>query len=96
MVTPELIHQSINDSIAFLNAQLTKLQTQINDHIDRYPGLKKDLGFLAKYPSNRPQSGMQLLAVMHTHQVQYGRAIISLFRSGADRATIRFITTRAR
>jgi hypothetical protein len=67
-VTPELIHQSINDSIAFLNAQLTKLQTQINDHIDRYPGLKKDLDLLQSIPAIGPQSGMQLLAVMHTHQ----------------------------
>lgn len=49
-VTPELIHQSIND------------------HIDRYPGLKKDLDLLQSIPAIGPQSGTQLLAVMHTHQ----------------------------
>jgi transposase len=54
--------------LPFLNAQLTKLQTQINDHIDRYPGLKKDLDLLQSIPAIGPQSGMQLLAVMHTHQ----------------------------
>jgi transposase len=67
-VTPELIHQSIHDSIAFLNAQLKKLQSQIDDHIDRHPGLKNDLNLLQTIPAIGPQSGTQLLAVMHTHQ----------------------------
>jgi transposase len=67
-VTPELIHQSINDSIAFLNGQLKKLQSQIDDHIDRHPGLKNDLDLLQSIPAISPQSGTQLLAVMHTHQ----------------------------
>jgi transposase len=67
-VTPELIHQSIHDSIAFLNRQLKKLQSQIDDHIDRHPGLKNDLDLLQTIPAIGPQSGTQLLAVMHTHQ----------------------------
>lgn len=67
-VTPELIHQSINDSIAFLNTQLKKLQSQIDDHIDRHPGLKNDLDLLQTIPAIGPQSSMQLLAVIHTHQ----------------------------
>ncbi|MEN9659388.1 MAG: hypothetical protein RL571_2853 [Pseudomonadota bacterium] len=45
-VTPELIHQSITDSLAFLNTQLKKLQRQIDDHIGRHPGLKNDLNLL--------------------------------------------------
>ena len=67
-ITPELIHQSISDSIAFLNAQLKKLQRQIDDHIDRHPGLKSDLDLLQTIPAIGPQSSTQLLAVMHTHQ----------------------------
>jgi transposase len=67
-VTPELIHQSINDSITFLNAQLKKIQSQIDDHIDRHPDLKNDLDLLQTIPAIGPQSGTQLLAVMHTHQ----------------------------
>lgn len=67
-VTPELIHQSINDSITFLNAQLKKLKGQIDDHIDRHPSLKNDLDLLQSIPAIGPQSGSQMLAVMHTHK----------------------------
>lgn len=65
--TPELIRQSLADSIAFLRQQLDKLQQDIDDHIDRHPDLKEDLDLLTSIPSVGPQVGNHLLAVMHQH-----------------------------
>lgn len=65
--TPALIQQSISDSIAFLSGQLAQLQQDIDQHIDRHPGLKKDLSLLQSIPAVGPQVGNNLLAVMHSH-----------------------------
>lgn len=64
--TPELVHASIRTSIAFLEQQLQTLQRQIDDHIDRHPGLKQDLLLLQTIPAIGPQTGRMLLAVMHS------------------------------
>lgn len=63
--TPELVHASIQASIAFLEQQLQTLQRQIDDHIDHHPGLKQDLQLLQTIPAIGPQTGRLLLAVMH-------------------------------
>ncbi len=63
----DLIQQSLTDSIAFHAGQLKKIQSQIDDHIDRHPSLKNDLDLLQSIPAIGPQSGTQLLAVMHSH-----------------------------
>jgi transposase len=65
--TPELIHKSLLDSITFLQGQLTKLQRDIDEHIDRHPELKDDLALLKSIPAVGPQTGSQLLSVMHCH-----------------------------
>ncbi|AVG17552.1 hypothetical protein CFN79_17715 [Chromobacterium vaccinii] len=65
--TPELIQQSLIESIAFIGTQLAKLQQDIDDHIDRHPELKADLALLSSIPAIGPQSGSNLLAIMHTH-----------------------------
>jgi transposase len=66
--TPALIRQSLSDSIEFLFKQLTQLQRDIDQHIDRHPGLKDDLALLQSIPAVGPQVGNNLLAVMHSHQ----------------------------
>ncbi len=65
--TPELIQQSLDASIAFLQKQLAKLQQDIDDHIDRHPNLKADLQLLTSIPAVGPQVGSNLLSVMHSH-----------------------------
>lgn len=66
--TPELIQQSLADSITFLQKQLDKLQQDIDDHIDRHPDLKEDLALLTSIPAVGPQVGSNLLSVMHSHR----------------------------
>jgi transposase len=61
------IRQSITDSITFITAQLKKIQSQIDDHIDQDPTLKNDRELLESIPAIGSQSSTQLLAVMHTH-----------------------------
>jgi transposase len=65
--TPMLIRQSLVDSIEFLSKQLAQLQRDIEQHIDRHPGLKDDLALLQSIPAVGPQVGNNMLAVMHSH-----------------------------
>lgn len=65
--TPALIRQSLSDSIEFLSRQLAQLQQDIEQHIDRHPGLKDDLVLLQSIPAVGPQVGNNMLAVMHSH-----------------------------
>lgn len=68
--TPERIRQSLADSIAFLSRQLNQLQQDIDDHIDRHPGLKNDMALLQSIPAIGPQVGGNLLSVMHSHNFE--------------------------
>jgi transposase len=68
--TPSLIRQSIDDSIDFLEKQLTKLQQDIDDHINKHPNLKDDRDLLMSIPAVGPQVGNHLLCVMHNHDFQ--------------------------
>ena len=65
--TPERIQKSIALSIRFLARQLAGLQQEIDQHIDRHPGLKEDMALLQSIPAVGPQVGGNLLAVMHSH-----------------------------
>lgn len=65
--TPELIRQSLCDSIAFLKKQLDKLQQDIDEHISRHPDLKADLRLLMSIPAVGPKVGSNLLSIMHSH-----------------------------
>ena len=66
--TLQPIRQSIMDSIAFLEKQLTKLQQDIDDHINKHSELKADRELLLSIPAVGPQVGNHLLAIMHNHQ----------------------------
>ena len=65
--TPERIQKSLADSIGFLVKQLAELQQDIDQHIDRHPGLKNDLALLQSIPAVGPQVGSSMLSVMHSH-----------------------------
>jgi len=65
--TPALIHQSLQDCIAFLERQLAQLQKDIDQHIDRHPDLKQDLALLQSIPAVGPQVGSHLLCVMRSN-----------------------------
>ena len=64
---PPLIHESILDTIAFLGQQLTKLQLNVDQHIDSYPRLKQDRDLLTSIPAVGIQVGNHMLAVLHNH-----------------------------
>jgi len=64
--TPQLIHQSLQNSIAFLERQLAQIQKDIDDHIDQHPELKQDLALLQSVPAVGPQVGGHLLCVMRS------------------------------
>jgi len=68
--TPMLIRQSLVDSISFLEKQLAKLQQDIDDHINKHPGLKADRDLLISIPAVGPQVGNHLLSVIHNHDFQ--------------------------
>jgi len=68
--TPLLIRQSLGESMTFLEKQLAKLQQEIDDHINKHPGLKADRDLLTNIPAVGPQVGNHLLSVMHNHRFQ--------------------------
>lgn len=68
--TPQPIRQSIDDSINFLEKQLTKLQQDINSHIDRHPDLRTDMDLLTSIPAVGQRVGSSLLAVIKGHNFQ--------------------------
>ncbi len=68
--SPEVIQQSIQQAIAFLEAQLKQLQQKIDDHIDQHPKLKQDLKLLQSIPAVGERVGNLMLALMHSHTFQ--------------------------
>lgn len=65
--TPDRVQKSLADSIEFLVKQLAELQQDIDQHIDRHPGLRNDLALLQSIPAVGPQVGGNMLSVMHSH-----------------------------
>jgi len=65
--TPELIRQSLADSIMFLQTQLKKLQQDIDDHINRHPELRDDAALLVTIPGIGIKTSQHLLSVIHLH-----------------------------
>jgi transposase len=68
--TPVIVSRSIDEAILFLEKQLRQLQKDIDDHIDRHPGLKEDLRLLQSIPAVGPQVGNNMLAVMNTRKFE--------------------------
>jgi transposase len=68
--TPVLIQESLEDSIGFLVKQLTKLQRDIDDHINRHPNLEKDMNLLQSIPGVGPRVGGNMLSVLSSHHFE--------------------------
>lgn len=68
--TPELIRKSLEDSIGFLVKQLTQLQQDIDDHIDKHPNLEKGMSLLQSIPGVGPQVGGNMLSVLNSHHFE--------------------------
>jgi transposase len=67
---PDDVLASIEETIGFLNAQLSAIQKKIAAHIDKHPDLKDDMKLLTSIPGVGPETGHHMLSVMHTHQFQ--------------------------
>jgi transposase len=63
---PERIHQSLGNTIAFLERELAALQQDIDNHIDRHHDLKDDSRLLQSIPAVGPQVGNHLLCVLRS------------------------------
>jgi transposase len=64
--TPELICQSLDDSIQFLQKQLDKIQKDIDDHINKHPNLRRDYELLISIPGVGQRVGSNILSVIHS------------------------------
>lgn len=56
------VQASLQSHIAFLNAEIDRLQKQIDDHIDRHPTLKEDVELLDSIPGIGPDTAAILMA----------------------------------
>lgn len=65
--TPALVLTSLDDTIAFLEQELAKLEGEIDAHLDRQPDLKADLQLLTSIPAVGHKVGAQLLVVLREH-----------------------------
>lgn len=58
----EAVLESLQESLAFLDGQIDKLEGQINDHIDQYPDLKQEAELLTSIPGIGDKTAAKLLA----------------------------------
>lgn len=65
--TPAQIHQSLIDSIAFLQQQLKKLEQDTDDHLRNHPEFQHDIELLKTIPSVGDQVARNMLAIMRSH-----------------------------
>ncbi|NIM42801.1 MAG: IS110 family transposase, partial [Hydrogenophaga sp.] len=56
------VHDSLQSSLAFLREQKARLERQIDDHIDRHPGLREDRDRLVSIPAVGPRTAMRVMA----------------------------------
>lgn len=73
--TPELVLQSIEQTISFLTQELKRLEQAIDDHIDRHPDLKADERLLTSIPGVGPRVSRAMMAIMHTHHFNSAQAL---------------------
>jgi transposase len=63
---PELVQQSLDAHLAVLKKEIFRLQTAIDDHIDRHPSLKADQAYLLSIPAVGEKTANRMLAVLHS------------------------------
>lgn len=52
--------------LAVLKKEITRLQTAIDDHIDRHPSLKTDQAYLLTIPAVGEKTANRMLAILHS------------------------------
>lgn len=62
---PATVLNSLQQHIAFLQQEQTRVQTAIHEHIDRHPRLKQDPDLLCSIPAVGEKTAQRWLAVLH-------------------------------
>lgn len=65
---PALVQESLDNHLASLSQEITRLQRAIDDHIDRHPGLKADRERLLSIPAVGGKTANRMLAVLHSRR----------------------------
>lgn len=65
---PKRIESSIEDSIVFIQAAITKLDDDINQLINKHPDLKQDKDLLTSIPAIGERSANLMVSLLKTHQ----------------------------
>lgn len=65
---PSLVHESLDNHLAALKAEIGRLQMAIDDHINRHPGLKADRERLLSIPAVGDKTANRMLAVLHSRK----------------------------
>lgn len=63
---PATIQQSLEASIAFLKQSMQTIRDQIDDHIDRHPGLKQDQQWLETIPGVGALTAQRMMALIRS------------------------------
>jgi len=58
----EVVLESLQDSLGFLDEQISKLEKRIREHIDRYPDLKKEFDLLTSITGIGDKTAIKLMA----------------------------------
>lgn len=67
---PEPVAQSLQHHITFLEQEAARLQTAIQEHIDRFPNSRQDRQFLQSIPAVGEKTAPRLLAVLRSRAFQ--------------------------
>lgn len=67
-LTPPQVLASIESSIAFIEAEITKLDLEIKDHIVHDPDLKNDMHLLTSIPAIGERTGLLMLGLLRSHE----------------------------
>jgi len=65
---PALVRESLDNHLAALKQEITRLQQAIDDHINRHPGLKADRERLLSIPAVGDKTANRMLAVLHSRK----------------------------
>lgn len=63
---PVPVQQSLDAHLAVLKTEIARLQTAIDDHIDRHPRLKTDQTYLLTIPAVGEKTANRMLAILHS------------------------------
>jgi transposase len=67
---PTTVAESLQQHIDFLKAEVTRLQTALQDHIDRHPNLRQDRDLLLSIPAVGEKTAQRLVAVLRSRPFQ--------------------------